>query len=351
MGQKLSERKDKHLDLCLNQDVEHQTSTLLDQVQLVHNALPELDLDDIRLERSILGKTLKAPLLISGMTGGTPRATAVNRDLACAAQRAQIGFGVGSQRPMAENPDLVESYQVRKYAPDILLFGNLGAQQLMAMGSKAAAELMRRIEADAIFIHLNPAQELVQPEGDRHFSGCLRAISELVKELGERVWVKETGAGLSLNVAKRLVDAGVGGLDVSGAGGTSWTRVETLRASGAQRELGELLSGWGIPTAAALAVCAKLPVPVVASGGLRTPLDVLRTLVLGASLGSMALPYLRAQDEGGADAVVQKIDDLSQGLRSIMLLVGAGNLETLPRLPRILGGSLSLWIDELSREL
>lgn len=347
MNPELSARKDSHLDLCLDEDVERQTSTLFDDVHLLHDALPEIAVGDVSLETAVLGRTLRAPLFVSGMTGGTPRAAAVNRDLAAAAQRAGVAFGVGSQRPMAVNPDATASYAVRDVAPDVLLFGNIGAQQLVQLGVPAVRELMERIGADAIFIHLNPAQELVQPEGDRSFTGCLDAIRRLADALGPRVWVKETGCGLSRSVAQRLVAAGVGGLDVSGAGGTSWTRVEMLRASGAQRELGGLLSGWGVPTAAAVAACSELGVPVVASGGVRSSLDWARALALGASFGAMALPFLRAQSEGGADAVARRIDELVAGLRAILLLTGSRDSKALRSQPKVLTGELPRWIDAM----
>jgi isopentenyl-diphosphate delta-isomerase len=348
MSGEIAQRKDHHLDLCLGSPVEAPgVGALFEHVHLVHDALPELSLDGLRTSCELLGRRLEAPLLVVGMTGGTERARKVNRDLALAAQRRGVAFGVGSQRAMHADPALAASYEVRDVAPDVLLFGNLGAQQAAAIGVRGVRALMERIGADGLFVHLNPAQELVQPGGDRDFRGCLEAIRALAGELGPRVWVKETGCGLSRAVARRLVAAGVGGLDVSGAGGTSWTKVEALRAEGRQQALGERFASWGVPTAAAVAGAAGLGVPVVASGGVRSGLDVAKALALGADLGGMALPYLRAQQAGGAEAVEEAIAQAALELRTAMLLTGSGDLTALKQAPRVLTGPLPAWVEAL----
>jgi len=348
MTHDLEQRKDHHLDLVLSEDVERRgVSSLFEDVHLIHDALPELDLEGLHLATPVLGKTLRSPLLIVGMTGGTERAGAINRDLAVVAQRHGVALGLGSQRAMHSAPTRADTFSVREVAPDVLLFGNIGAQQIAQLGVPAVEELVKRIGADAICVHLNPAQELVQPGGDRSFRGCLDAIRQLVDALGPRVWVKETGCGLSRSVAQRLVAAGVGGLDVSGAGGTSWTRVEQLRASGVQEQLGGDLSSWGIPTAAAVAAIADLGVPVVASGGVRSGIDVAKGLALGATLGGMALPYLRAHDRGGVEGVDEVLTAVEAGLRAALLLTGSPDVATLRRRPRVLTGALPLWISTL----
>lgn len=348
MTEELERRKDQHLDLCLREAVEAtETGTLFDCVHLVHDALPELSLDELDLTTTVLERRLRAPLLVVGMTGGTKRAGAINRELAVAAQKRGVAFGVGSQRPMAVRPEAVETYRVRDVAPDVLLFGNIGAQQVVELGVERVRGLVESIEADAIFVHLNPAQELVQPGGDRSFVGCLDAIARLADVLGPRVWVKETGCGISPRVAKRLIGAGVGGIDVSGAGGTSWTKVESLRVSGVQHALGVELSEWGVPTAAAVASCSGLGVPVVASGGVRSGTDVAKAIALGATLGGMALPFLKAQEAGGAEGVEQMLELVERGLRATMLLTGSGNLQALSKTPRMLSGALPAWVDTL----
>ncbi len=352
MSHDLEQRKDQHLDLCLNESVERRgVSPLFENVHLLHDALPELDLDQISLQTALLGKTLRAPLLVVGMTGGTERAGLINKDLARVAQAHGLAFGVGSQRAMFVNPARAATYQVRDVAPDVLLFGNIGAQQIAQIGVPGVAELVKRIEADAICVHLNPAQELVQTSGDRSFSGCLDSIRRLVEVLGPRVWVKETGCGISRSVAAQLVAAGVGGIDVSGAGGTSWTRVEALRGRGLQEALGEELAGWGIPTAAAVAAVSELGVPVIASGGLRTGTDVAKALALGATLGGMALPFLKAHEAGGVPALEDAVRLVETALRSVLLLTGSRDVAALRRKPRLLTGELPRWIETLRSDV
>lgn len=347
--EELEQRKNHHLDLCLQEAVEPQdgSGTLLDGVRLIHDALPELSVDELDLGTEVVGRRLRAPLFVVGMTGGTGRAGNINRDLARAAERAGVAFGVGSQRPMARDPSAAATYRVRDVAPDVVLFGNIGAQQIIELGVERVVELFKGIEADGMFVHLNAAQELIQPEGDRTFVGCLEAIERLVGVLGAKVWVKETGCGLSRRVAARLVRAGVGGLDVSGAGGTSWTRVESLRARGVQRALGVELSTWGIPTAVAVVACAGQGVPVLASGGIRTGSDVARAIALGASFGGMALPYLKAQEAAGTEGVLEMIELVERGLRSVMLLTGSRNVGALQAAPRVLTGELPQWLRAL----
>src|SRR5678816_1925216 len=227
----IAKRKADHLEVAASGRAEFTTSTLLEHVHLVHQALPELSLDEIDLSTTLVGKALAAPLVITGMTGGTAEAAQVNRDLARAAEAAGIALGLGSQRAMDEHPELGASYQVRDVAPDVVLFGNVGAVQALAMGPARVIALARRIGADAIAIHLNPGQELIQDRGDRDFRGVRDAIARLVEASPVPVIVKETGCGLSAEAARALVAAGVHTVDVSGAGGTSWVAVETVRAA------------------------------------------------------------------------------------------------------------------------
>ena len=299
-------RKDAHLDLCADGDVEPQENdTLLSDVHLVHCALPELALSEVDVSAKLYGKRLAHPLIVTGMTGGTERAGQVNRDLASLAEEYGLAFGVGSQRAMSEDASCAASFQVREVAPTAVVIGNIGLTQAAQLGLDGVRRLVDAIGADGIAVHLNPAQELVQPEGDRDFRGGYALLRALAAHFGERLLVKETGCGLSPAVARRLVECGVQAVDVSGLGGTSWVRVEQLRAGGVAAGVAAAFSGWGIPTAAAVASVRRAVgdgVTVIASGGIRTGLEVAKCLALGADLAGMALPLFRAQQQGGRAA-------------------------------------------------
>lgn len=341
---RVARRKLEHLDLCATRDVEARRSTLLEEVQLLHEALPDLRVDDVDLSVSVLGRELRAPILISGMTGGAARAGELNRALATVAQKFGFAMGLGSQRAMQLDPELASTYRVRDVAPDILLLANLGAVQLRDCGPHAAAELVDAVGADALCVHLNPAQELVQDEGDRDFRGCLAAIEVLVRAARFPLIVKETGCGLSPATLARLRAVGVTWVDVAGVGGTSWTGVESLRGSERQRALGALLREWGIPTAAAVSFARQAGLEVIASGGIRDANDVVRALALGARLSGLALPFLRAHERDGLAGTLALAERLDDGLRALLLLVGARSVSELRGIPRVLGARLSAWL-------
>lgn len=324
-------------------------STLLDLVHLQHQSLPELCVDDIDLRIQLFGKTLNLPLVITGMTGGTAEARAINRDLALAAQEVGVAFGVGSQRAMAEKPELLATYQVRDVAPDVILIGNIGAVQALLYGTERVAELAAQIGADAMAVHLNPAQEMMQAQGDRDFRGVLPFIAELCEALPIPVIVKETGCGLSPQAASALAQHGVTTVDVSGAGGTSWVAVERHRAAEASREqrLGDEYWDWGIPTAVSTLICARQGLNVIASGGVRSGLDIARAIALGASAGGMAAPALRAQRQGGTRAVVALLGELKESLTTVHLLTGCRSPADLQKAPKHLAAELRGWIDDL----
>jgi isopentenyl-diphosphate delta-isomerase len=344
LPESISDRKRSHLDLCTHEDVEYGgKTTLLDDVDLVHEALPELAVDELDLATTLVGKPLRLPLLVTGMTGGTDEAASVNRDLAALAEARGIAFGVGSQRAMQRSPALGWTFAVRAAAPTAVVLANLGAVQATALATRDAAALVRAVGADALCVHLNPAQELIQPGGDRDFRGALDAIARLVRELPVPVVVKETGCGISRRTAERLRAAGVRTVDVSGAGGTSWVKVEALRADEAQRELGALFADWGIPTAAALLGVRGLGLEVVASGGIRTGLDVAKAIALGARVVGVALPVFRSYRAGGPAAAGRFLDGLTAGLRAAMVLTGSRDLAALGRVPLVIGGRLRDW--------
>jgi isopentenyl-diphosphate Delta-isomerase len=341
----LRARKDSHLDLCQSEAVEYAgKTTLFEQVELMHNALPELALDDIDVSLELFGKRLRAPLLITGMTGGTAEGFAVNRDLAMVAEHCGIAFGLGSQRVMQRAPDTAWTFAVRQFAPSAVLLANLGLNQAAQQPTDQIRRLAEAVDADALCLHLNPAQEMVQAEGDRDFRGGRGALQRLCRELAIPVVAKETGCGISRAVGLTLRDAGVRHVDVSGAGGTSWVRVETLRGDARSRAIGELFATWGIPTAASLAMLDGLGFQLIASGGVRSGLEVAKAIALGASLCGAALPIYRAYREGGVAAATALVGELVDGLKVAMLLTGARTLADLARQPVLLGESLQAWV-------
>jgi isopentenyl-diphosphate delta-isomerase len=343
--ERISDRKRSHLDLCETGAVEYAgKTTLLEDVDLVHDALPELAVDEVDVATTFLAKPLRAPLLITGMTGGTSEAAAINQGLAAVAERHGIAFGLGSQRAMWREPELGYTFRVRDHAPTTLVLANLGVVQAAALPTREIDELVRAVGADAVCIHLNPAQELIQPGGDRDFRGGLATFRRLVAELPVPVVAKETGCGISRTVAERLRDVGVRTLDVSGAGGTSWVKVEALRAHAARRALGDDFADWGIPTAAAVGGVAGLGLDVIASGGIRTGLEAAKALALGAMVAGTALPVFRAFREGGAPAADLYVSRLVDGLRTAMVLTGSRDLAALRRAPRVIGPRLRGWL-------
>ena len=264
----------------------------------MHCALPEINLTDVDISVKLWNKKIAIPLLISSMTGGTEKAGDINRVLARAAQETGIALGVGSQRVGLEHPEFAASFQVRKEAPDILLFANLGAVQLNYDYSvEHCRKAVEMVEADALFLHLNALQEAIQPEGDTRFAGLLQKIEQVCKTLSVPVVVKEVGWGISGKVAARLFSAGVAAIDVAGAGGTSWSQVEMHRVDDFhQARVAGAFRGWGIPTAQSIQLVREAApgLPVFASGGLKDGIDIAKCLALGATLGGMASPFLKA---------------------------------------------------------
>jgi len=345
LADSISDRKRSHLELCEGEAVEFAgKTTLFEEVDLVHDALPELAVDEVDVGTTLLGKRLRAPLLITGMTGGTEEASAINRALAQVAEEQGIAFGLGSQRAMQRAPSLAYTFEVRAHAPTTLVLANLGVVQAGALATAEVERLVRSVGADALCLHLNPAQELIQPGGDRDFRGGLDTIRRLVGELPLPVVVKETGCGISRRVGERLASAGVRTIDVSGAGGTSWVKVEALRAGAPERELGALFADWGIPTAASLLALRGSGLDVIASGGVRSGLDVARAIALGARAAGVALPVFRAFRKGGQQAAAEFIARLVAGLRTAMVLTGARDVEALGRVPVVLGSRLQGWV-------
>ena len=343
----ISRRKQAHLECFRGSGVEAmEASTWFEHVHLVHDALPELALDEISLEVEFAGHRLAAPVFILGMTGGAKEATRINRDLAQVAESFGLGFGLGSGRAMLVDESLAETYCVRDVAPTAFVAWNLGGVQLINTPLSRIVWGMERIKADALCVHLNPAQELAQAEGDRDFRGVLSAITELVRELPWPVIVKETGAGISREVGHRLRDAGVRYLDLAGCGGTSWVGVELLR-QGRKDDLGARdFWDWGVPTAAAVVELADSGVSLLASGGVRSGLDVARAVALGADLAGLAAPLLSAWFADGPQGCERVLSGILSKLRMVMLLTGSQDWAALRRCGRVLQGPLRAWCEQ-----
>lgn len=323
----IQERKLRHIEACLQPESQYAgVTTGLEQVAWPYRALPELNLDDVQLQTTLLGRRLTAPVLIGAMTGGAQRAAQINRNLAVAAQRLGVGMMLGSQRVMLENPAAAASFQVRGVAPDILLIGNLGAAQFLptptrgAYGPAEAARAVQAVGADALAIHVNPLQEALQVGGDTGWAGMAARLSKLVPELDFPVVLKEVGHGLDAGTLRAVADAGFAAFDVAGAGGTSWARVEQLVHHG--RVITPDLCELGIPTAQAIREARRtVPhTPLIASGGIRTGLDAARALSLGASAVAVARPLLEPALES-ADAVESWLRQFIHELR-VALFVG-----------------------------
>jgi isopentenyl-diphosphate delta-isomerase len=325
----IEERKADHIKINLEKDVKSGLDSGLERYRFVHEALPELDLARIDTTLSLFGKTMKAPILISSMTGGTRHAGDLNRRLAEAAQECGIAMGVGSQRAALEHSEQADSFKVRAAAPDILLFANIGAVQFnYGYGLDECRRAVEMIEADALYLHLNAIQEAVQPGGDTDFSGLAKKIEQVCAKLEVPVIAKEVGWGISGRTAKLLAECGVQAIDVAGAGGTSWSQVEMYRAPDEfTRNLAASFVGWGIPTAESIRqVREAVPgMTVFASGGLKDGLDIAKALALGATLGGMAGPFLKAAAIN-TDNVVETIRLTQRQIEIAMFACGAGSL-------------------------
>lgn len=306
------QRKADHIRICLDEDVQFRANTNgLERYRFTHCCLPELNRSEIDISTTFLGKSLGAPLLISSMTGGTEQAKTINFRLAEVAQHYKLAMGVGSQRVAVEKPEVGHTFAVRSQAPDIILFANIGAVQLnYSYGLEECQKVVDLLTADALILHINPLQECIQANGDTNFKGLLDKINDLCSKLTVPVIAKEVGNGISAAMTQKLLEAGVTAIDVAGAGGTSWAKVESERGLTAhQRRLGQTFGDWGLPTAECItSIRAISPdIPLIASGGLRNGLDVAKAIALGADIAGLALPFLQAAAESvdAVDALVQ----------------------------------------------
>ena len=318
-----SSRKRDHLVICAEKPIEAGDAGFSD-VRLVHNALPECDMDAIDTGTGFLGATLGSPLFIAAMTGGHPDTLEVNRRLARAAERFNLGMGVGSQRAALEKPELEGSFTiVREEAPHAFLCANLGIIQLRDHGIEWAERAVEMIDAQAIAIHLNSLQEAIQPEGDHNAEGSLEALRTLCEEFSRPVIVKETGSGMAAGTARAIWGAGASAIDIGGYGGTSWAKIECLRATGSRlADLGEAFLSWGIPTVVSLCEVHRTGGPIIATGGLRSGIDIAKAVALGADLGGMALPLLKPAMESD-DALFRAVEAIHRELTVAMFLTGS----------------------------
>jgi len=347
----IEKRKLRHLRVSLEEEVETDISTGFKDVHLIHRALPEIDLDEVSLDACFLGKKLAAPLVISAITGGTDEARDINAVLAEVAEEKQIGISVGSQRIAVAQPETVPTFSVvREKAPTTFVMANVGAPQLsLGWGAAEAQTCVDMVKADALALHMNPLQEAVQVNGDTDYRGVYAKIKELSNEISTPLIMKETGAGIAWEDAVKMQEAGASGLEISGVGGTSWSAVEYHIAKEVGKKemeyLGQALWNWGIPTAISVVETSnKTTLEIIASGGLRTGVEVVKSVALGASLGGMAKPFLEKAVEGG-EALSDHVDHILREIKVAMFLVGAKNLEELGRVPVVVLGRTAEWLN------
>ncbi|PIT84673.1 type 2 isopentenyl-diphosphate Delta-isomerase [Candidatus Micrarchaeota archaeon CG10_big_fil_rev_8_21_14_0_10_45_29] len=324
--EKIDKRKDAHIDICLEEDVQYKSGAGFEDIELLHNALPEINMDEVNTQIKFLGKTLDAPFIFSAMTGGTSRGHEINKKLAKAAQEENIALQLGSSRPMLEDKEKSKYYKLRDIAPDIPIIANVGAAQLGQYDAKKLREMLDEIGADALAVHLNALQECVQGEGERDFAGVFSNISNVCKKMGKPVILKETGAGIHAGVAQKLFEAGAKYVESSGAGGSSWSKVEYKRGGRV-----EGFEEWGYLSSAAIAEISPLG-NCIASGGLRSGIDVAKGICLGAKMGAAAMPFLRAEKAR------ENVEKWKNQLKTAMFLCGAKDLDELSRAPALVMG-------------
>jgi len=334
-----SNEKELQLEICVTEDVSPWKSSGFERYQIVHNALPDVNLKDVDVSCSLCGKKLSAPIAIAPMTGGHETAAKVNRNLAIAAQNIGVALSVGSQRVAIENPSVADSFKIRDAAPDVLLFANIGAVQLnYGFGAAEARACKEMIGADALMLHLNPLQEALKSDGHVNFAGLTEKITRLIEEVDFPIFVREVCNGISEEVTRRLIKAKVAGIDVGGAGGTSWMIVERLMATDENKaKVAETFSNHGISTVDSIINVRKVSpdIPLIATGGLRSGRDIAKSLILGADIGSMAAPFLKAALMG-PQQVVQVLMRYIEELKITMFCVGKLTIKDLKSDPSIL---------------
>ena len=353
----IKNRKDEHILLTSTENVESNESTWLEHIKFVHNAIPVMNLDDVILSCDFLGKSISAPIIIGAMTGGTELSKKINVSLAKAAEKYKIPMMVGSQRVILKHPETKDTFSVvRENAPSIPLVGNIGIAQVASSENfDYIEELITNIDADALAIHLNVIQEVIQPEGDKIFAGAIKKIQDLKNQYSIPIIIKETGCGISREVVLKLVEIGIDAIDVSGVGGTSWVAVEYYRAkkqkSQSRMDLGKLFWDWGIPTAASIIEVNSVvknnvsKIKIIGSGGIRSGSDIAKALRIGANYAAIARPFLMASLEG-QESVDQFIEKIVNELKITMLLTGSKDINELTKTPVVIESSLKNWIKQ-----
>lgn len=329
--------------MCLNGAVEF-GDPLFNDLALIHNALPDIDFDEIDTGATFLGKKLKMPLMIAAITGGCREAKEINKSLASVAEKEGIGFGTGSQKAMVEEPALSDTFYVRDVAPSCFALGNFGIDALKKYPVEKLRAALDECKVDGVCVHLNVAQEFFQKDAEKKIclSKSFDALSKFCREIGYPVVAKEVGNGISREVALKLRETGVKAIDVGGFGGTSWIVVDGLRSG---KDV-SLFKNWGIPTACSIVEAKSTNLPIIATGGVRSGLDMAKSIVLGASICGIALPFLRVLDREGKEGVERYVDKLQQELKTAMYFTGSRNLDELKKAKCVVNGKLKEWLDQ-----
>ena len=341
------QRKKEHLELCLTKDVAFkEKTTLLENIELHYNCLPEVSMNDVDLSTNFLGKKFDFPFLVSAITGGAQVTKKVNKDIAIACQETGIGMGLGSMRAMIEDSKLAKTYYVKDVAPDIFVAGNIGAAQIKEYSPQELNESINEIELDALAIHINAGQEAMQPEGDFDFSGVIDKIKLYAEEISVPIYVKEVGHGIGFEAATALKQTGIKAIDVQGAGGTSWMYIDALRKKNGMKDT---FREFGLPTAVSIIEVKNAlsgEKKIIGSGGIRTGIDAIKAIILGADLVGNAMPILQAQNKSGSKGVIKYLDRFRQEMEITAFLLGCKNIFDLKKQEYVVLGKLKEWLNQ-----
>lgn len=349
-----SNRKVEHVNIALQKKVQFTTKTSgleemeLGEMDIEYITLPEMDAKNIEIKTRFLGHDFSFPFMVSSMTGGHEKLGKINQDIAQACEHVNVGMGLGSTRAAIEKPETFSSFDVRKVAPNIFLACNLGVSQLKNYSTQTIQKLVNELQCDALIIHTNAAQEIVQAEGTPEFSNAIKEITRVAKELEQPVYVKEVGNGISPSVIKLLDKTPIAAIDVAGAGGTSWTAIESMRGNGNAKELGEKFWNIGMPTVPAIIGAKKYShKPIVGSGGVRSGQDILKCMILGCTMTSAAIPIIHTQHTSGAQGIISHIEALKKEFHAGMFLVGAKKVSELYGKKYYLFGKTREWCEQI----